>query len=108
GGVKIKSAGMLLAKKSYMDGNKITALKLSDANGKNVHKVESTSLYNDSAKADGSGFYYFATNINGISRKNWDKNFYAISYITYDDGGELKTVYGAGYTVAVNVLAEGL
>jgi hypothetical protein len=93
--------GTLVALKSYMAQKGWDTLDLGKVAGNKVYTAKSTSLYNDYAKSDGSGYYFFGTKITGIANANYSKEFFAVGYVKYKVDGKTEVLYTRGQTYAV-------
>lgn len=95
--------GTLVALKSTMTQKGWDTLDLDKAKDSKVFSAKSDYLYNDNAKADGSGYYYFATKIMSIEKAKYSEAFYAVGYVKYKlDDGSTAVLYTRGKTYVVN------
>ena len=102
--VTIKRAGTLIAGGNYMKEQGLDTLTLADADNANVFNVVTYKIYIDNATAENDGYYTFNARVSGINDLAEDKEFYAISYITYAVGSAEQTVYAVnGFTINLDV-----
>ena len=102
--VTIKRAGTLIAGGNYMKEKGLDTLTLADADNANVFNVVTYKIYTDNATAENDGYYTFNAKVTGINELAEDKEFYAISYITYQVGRAEQTVYSVnGFTINLDV-----